>query len=318
MASSCDFIGDIHGQADKLEALLFDLGYRHRAGAWRHPHRQAMFVGDFIDRGPGQLRVLGIVRDMVEAGAARAILGNHEFNALAFSRPDPERPGEHLRRRTDKNRRQHRHFLEEVGEDSPAHGEWMDWFMDLPLWLEGEDFRMVHACWHAPSQAALAPHLAPGNRLTWDLVQRASRPGTPEYEALEVLCKGLEVALPAGVDYADAEGTRRTASRTRWWDPAATTYRAAALLPPRVAAQLPATDLPAHCRIKVETDKPIFFGHYWFTGTPGVVSESMCCVDYSAARDGHPLVAYRFDGESRLSSDKLVAVGAAKLRPPCP
>ena len=42
-----DIIGDIHGQADKLEALLRTLGYRDTAGAWRHPERQAIFVGDF-------------------------------------------------------------------------------------------------------------------------------------------------------------------------------------------------------------------------------------------------------------------------------
>src|SRR6185312_2826468 len=32
-----DIVGDIHGHADKLEALLANLGYRPRMGAWRHP-----------------------------------------------------------------------------------------------------------------------------------------------------------------------------------------------------------------------------------------------------------------------------------------
>ena len=39
-----DIIGDIHGQADKLEALLAQLGYHNSAGAWRHSGRQALFV----------------------------------------------------------------------------------------------------------------------------------------------------------------------------------------------------------------------------------------------------------------------------------
>ena len=34
-----DVIGDIHGQADKLEALLQHMGYRPHDGAWRHPSR---------------------------------------------------------------------------------------------------------------------------------------------------------------------------------------------------------------------------------------------------------------------------------------
>lgn len=47
-----DVIGDLHGHAAALEALLARMGYRKREGAWRHPDRTAVFVGDFIDRGP--------------------------------------------------------------------------------------------------------------------------------------------------------------------------------------------------------------------------------------------------------------------------
>ena len=73
-----DIIGDIHGQADKLEALLRTLGYRDTAGAWRHPERHAIFVGDFVDRGPAQVRSIDIARRMVDAGAALAVIGNEE------------------------------------------------------------------------------------------------------------------------------------------------------------------------------------------------------------------------------------------------
>lgn len=94
-----DIIGDIHGHADALAALLSDLGYRERAGAWRHPRRQALFVGDFIDRGPGQVATLNIARSMVDAGSARAVMGNHELNAIAWFLPDENNPGEYLRPR---------------------------------------------------------------------------------------------------------------------------------------------------------------------------------------------------------------------------
>ena len=46
-----DFIGDIHGHADKLEELLLKLGYTKSAGAYSHPQRKVLFVGDYIDRG---------------------------------------------------------------------------------------------------------------------------------------------------------------------------------------------------------------------------------------------------------------------------
>ena len=63
-----DIIGDVHGCATKLEALLGDLGYARNdwTGAYWHPRRRAVFVGDLIDRGDEQLRVLEIVKPMVE------------------------------------------------------------------------------------------------------------------------------------------------------------------------------------------------------------------------------------------------------------
>ena len=45
-----DVIGDIHGQGDALIALLEELGYRQEDGAYRHPDRKVIFVGDFVDR----------------------------------------------------------------------------------------------------------------------------------------------------------------------------------------------------------------------------------------------------------------------------
>ena len=81
-----DVIGDIHGCATELEALLDVLGYERGVdGAYRHQERQAIFVGDLIDRGPDQLRVLQTVKTMVDAGSAQMVLGNHEFNALAYA-----------------------------------------------------------------------------------------------------------------------------------------------------------------------------------------------------------------------------------------
>src|SRR5688500_5921581 len=80
-----DVIGDVHGCADDREVLLAQMGYDVRDGAYRHANRTAVFVGDLIDRGPAQLRVLQTVKAMVDAGSARMVLGNHEFNALAYA-----------------------------------------------------------------------------------------------------------------------------------------------------------------------------------------------------------------------------------------
>ena len=89
-------IGDVHGEFEKLVALLNHLGYREQAGTFRHPGRTAIFVGDLVDRGPKQLATVDLVRRMVEAGSALCIMGNHEFNAIAWVTPPmPPRTNPH-------------------------------------------------------------------------------------------------------------------------------------------------------------------------------------------------------------------------------
>ncbi len=307
---SYDIIGDVHGHADHLESLLRELGYAHRAGAWRHPNRSAVFVGDFIDRGPNQLRTLKLVRAMLDAGSARATMGNHEFNAIAWATPDPENEGLHLRPRHgakgEKNRRQHEVFLAEIGADSAEHGDWIRWFLELPLWIEEPSFQVVHACWSPKHMDVLRPGLRDGSRLTPEVVETGSRKGAPVYDALETILKGVEVRLPDGYSFEDKEGHIRHEIRTRWWNPDLTTYRAAYIGPKGVSMP----DVPFDARDRLpEPDRPTFIGHYWFDPSEPIApaSSRVACVDYSVARGG-PLVAYRFDGEQELSRDKFVAV----------
>jgi hypothetical protein len=312
-----DIIGDIHGHADKLEALLRTLGYRETAGAWRHADRQAVFVGDFIDRGPAQVRSVQIVRRMVDAGAALAVMGNHELNAIAWHTRDPRHPGQYLRSHEspeDKNRKQHAAFLAEVEDKTALHAEITDWFLTLPLWLELPNLLVVHACWHAPFMAWLAPQLREKRYLTRETMVDATNEDKAEketatpsvFKAVECLTKGIEVPLPPGHHFLDKEGITRHDVRVRWWDENATTYRTAAMLSPAECAALPDLPIPARARI-AQTDKPVFFGHYWLTGTPSLQSRRAVCVDYSAGKGG-PLVAYRFDGEPELSPERLMWV----------
>jgi hypothetical protein len=165
-----DIIGAVHGQYDKLVGLLVHLAYRDSAGAWRHPSRTAIFVGDLIDRGPKQLATVDLVRTMVEAGSAHCILGNHEFNAIAWVTPDPEHPGKFLRDHHEPgNREQHQTFLDVV-EGTPRQKGITNWFKTLPLWLDLPGLRVVHACWHQESMDRLKPLLGPNHTLTDELI----------------------------------------------------------------------------------------------------------------------------------------------------
>ncbi|MEU7059793.1 polynucleotide kinase-phosphatase [Streptomyces sp. NPDC046197] len=70
-----DIIGDVHGCAAELEALLGKLGYTDGV----HPDgRTAVFVGDLVDRGPDTPGVLRRVMSMVSTGNALCVPGNHE------------------------------------------------------------------------------------------------------------------------------------------------------------------------------------------------------------------------------------------------
>ena len=78
-AGPFDIIGDVHGCLDELAALLGQLGYVPGNGAWCHPEgRRAIFLGDLVDRGPDSPGVLRLVMDMVAAGTALAVQGNHD------------------------------------------------------------------------------------------------------------------------------------------------------------------------------------------------------------------------------------------------
>lgn len=79
-----DIIGDVHGCATELEALLAALGYaRDDNEVWRHPDgRKAVFVGDLVDRGPRIPDVLRIAMAMVNAGTALAVPGNHDLKLV--------------------------------------------------------------------------------------------------------------------------------------------------------------------------------------------------------------------------------------------
>jgi len=77
-----DLIGDIHGHADKLETLLQKLGYTKTNDAYAHREATALFVGDYIDRGPKIRETLEIVKAMVDSGNAFALMGNHAYHAF--------------------------------------------------------------------------------------------------------------------------------------------------------------------------------------------------------------------------------------------
>ncbi len=301
-----DLIGDIHGHADKLEELLLKLGYSKSNGAYAHPDRKALFVGDYIDRGPKIRETLQIVRAMVDNGNAIALMGNHEYNALCFHLQETE--GGHLRQHLIKNIIQHYETLKQFQNRQKEYDDYIAWFKTLPLYYETDQFKAVHACWDNHNIEYLRKTLV-NDRLTDELIYQSVQKGTQLNDAIDQTLKGKEMKMPKGLFFTDKDGTIRTEIRIKWWeDPSAMTYKSICVEPidnlpeqPIELATLKSLDFYS------KHDKKVFFGHYWLKGEPSLYKENICCLDYSVAKQGK-LVAYRLNGEKELNSKHFTHV----------
>lgn len=301
-----DIIADIHGQIAKLRAALDALGWRRSPAGWVHPDaaRSILFLGDFIDRGPENRAVIFVVRDLIDSGKASAIMGNHELNALHFHTVHP-RTGRPLRAHSEKNLRQHKKFLDEFPLDALETREALSWMRSLPLFIEADRFRAVHACWIDRSIGRLRAITANGVLSEEELI-RAADPTDDLFHLVEQITKGPEYRLPDGQFFSDKDGARRDHVRTQWWSADARTWR-------DIAISVPAlddfADSPLPEAIKAETyparERPVFFGHYWLSGRPVLQALNALCLDYSAGTDG-PLVTYELrPGDTMLSLDQI-------------
>lgn len=314
-----DVIGDVHGYASALENLLKKMGYTKYDGVWRHPERLAVFIGDYVDRGCENIRTCRIVMDMQKAGTAHAIMGNHEFNCLAFHTKVPGKSSEYLRPRTPKNCDQAKETLAEFEKHPNDKRLILDWMKTLPLWLDLPRLRVVHAFWSPQAQKILKKqYLAADNSVIWENFPKLAKAEEDNLEAKDArshLLSGPEHPLPPGISFVDAEGHKREEVRLKWWnfDKLPLSLRELADVPPKDLNKIPdesissldCLDLP---ETQPDTDtRPVIFGHYWMLPKRGnlFLGPRHVCVDASIAKGGR-LAAYRFWGESELSPDNLI------------
>lgn len=307
-----DVIGDVHGCADTLERLLRRLGYRQGASGYYHHSRQAIFVGDIIDRGPRIREALQLVHAMVTTGAARMVLGNHEFNALAYctlkTGGRPGAPADYLRPHTARNTRQLAETLAQFADYPEEWNRYLAWFRRLPLFLEWPGFRVVHACWDAELIARHRARFGDGH-FDEAFLHETAIPGSVAARTKQRLTSGVDLPLPRGMTIVSSDGVERTHFRTKFWAPDAQTYAELLFQPdplPEGFGQQPIS--PEHRQQMVTygaEEKPVFVGHYWLKGHPEPIAPNIGCLDYSAVKFGR-LVAYRFDGETQLNPEKFV------------
>ncbi len=304
-----DIIGDIHGCAHTLELLLEQMGYRKLNGVYRHPRRQAIFIGDIIDRGPHIREALHLVRDMVEHGSARIVMGNHEYNAMGYC--TRARPGSGKTFLREHNGRHNRLIKETLEQFEPYPYEWndfLDWFYTIPLFIEEDDFRVVHACWDQQLIDKFR-QIRPDGCIDEEFLHASAALESFAGQVMDTLLRGTDLKLPEGMAITGADGYVREFFRTKFWSENPETYADVVFqpdpLPPEVARQRLNDEERKQLLFYPPEAPPVFVGHYWMEGEPAPLKSNVACIDYSAVKYDK-MVAYRMDGEQVLSPDKFV------------
>jgi len=297
-----DIIGDVHGHAQLLKKLLLTLGYKKTASGYAHPERKAIFVGDFVNRGPQIKKTIRVIRSMVESGNAFAILGNHELYLII----------DHLRSRKTVSPKKDISVIKTVNEFSEDPEEWNDhikWLRSLPLFLELNGLRIVHACWSDEAVEFLKKNLPPG-KIKKDVFRKLRKePGSPLAKNIWLLTKGILFSMPGDLKIISNKGVSPRNFRIKWWeDPYDKTFGQLSF---EAKYQLPEYTIPPQILPDSlpygENDPPLFFGHYCRKDGPHIISHNLCCIDACIA-GSKSLLAYRWDGETALTEDKICRV----------
>lgn len=139
-------IGDIHGQLDKLSAVLRRTKLVDDHLMWIAGSTQLVFLGDFFDRGPDGIGAVDLIMRLqgqarAVGGNIHALLGNHDALFLAVSRFS-----------NNKHSRLSGLFIEnwlrnggrqtDLERLKPHH---LTWLLNLPVMTLIDDRLMVHA-----------------------------------------------------------------------------------------------------------------------------------------------------------------------------
>ncbi|MGQ4880440.1 metallophosphoesterase [Billgrantia sp. LNSP4103-1] len=318
-----DLIGDVHGCGATLAVLLEKLGYHQRGGVYRHPRRKVIFLGDLIDRGPRIRLAVSIARRMVEEGEAHIVMGNHEYNALAYCHHAPRHLGrEWLREHSPRHNRIIKETLEQYRDHPAEWDETLTWFMDIPLYLDFGEFRVVHACWDQALIDVLERE-CPGGVIDEPFLQQSVASDTQAYRILDRLTRGVHLPLPEGMEIHSGDGFTRRSFRAHFWARKPRTWGDIIFQPDNLPDDLESRELSTAERERLPhyglDQPPLFIGHYWCEGIPALPTANIACLDYSAVKFGR-LVAYRWSGEQRLNANHFVWVRvpqeeAARPRP---
>lgn len=162
-----DIIGDTHGCRGTLEEVLHTLGYSHlKSGSWKPPiNKNAIYVGDCLDRGPDVPGVVDMVRRQVYEGTAVFVLGNHEYNLIklhtimtwnkTLSRSDSKTFGMTEAQLKDA-KKSYEQYKDAYGERRKGElDDVVNFFKSCPLTMTNNFVRVSHAGYNSRNAALL-------------------------------------------------------------------------------------------------------------------------------------------------------------------
>lgn len=301
-----DIIGDVHGFATLLKKLLAAMGYSKTDGAWKHPHRTAIFVGDLINHGPEIRETLQIVRAMTDEGSAKVILGNHEYSAILYHIKDSN--GMFLSRHIARNRNILQSTLSAFKGYKEEWPDYLKWFRTWPFFIDLGKIRIAHAYWNDKEMQYLSEFIPPG-KLKKSFLRSIHEEQHPAAAIIYKTLKGLEFQCPPDLILKCSKGVSRKVFRMNWWEsPEKKSFRQLSFGNKFI---LPEYTVPSEITPSFEPYGPenpiVIMGHYCLSQGATILQSNVCCVD-SCVVTTKKMSAYRWNGESVLKSEHLLTV----------
>ncbi len=317
-----DVVGDIHGCTGSLIQLLGILGYVKKGGVFQYHNqskpRQLVFLGDILDRGPKIREAILILREMVEAGSAQIIMGNHEYSALGYTTliPDSRVPdgnsSTYVRAHNDSHTRSIQETLDQFANHPKDWSDTLRWLYDWPLVLQFKHFRVAHACWDSrlvKEFSTRRPDLTIDSQFLIESGDYRNFAG----QFMNRTTRGVSLLLPDNQSMTSIDGYTRRTFRVKFWVDDAERYGDIEFQPdrlnPSLADQKVSVKEKDYLPFYGPEQRPLFVGHYWLEGTPAPLLKNIACLDYSAVKNGK-LVAYRMNTETHLLAGNFVWVNA--------
>jgi hypothetical protein len=274
-----DLIGDVHGHYEELCKLLEQLEYHRNGKVFENEeNHKLIFVGDLINRGPKSEKVLHLVKSMCDSGMAFAVLGNHEFRLVQHAVSGRKIPSE--------------------------LSVFLPWLRKLPMFLDMDSFRVVHAAWHFSSIKLLEDQSVEDD----SFIEKTLVKKNPFRLAVQRILSGIKITIPKGLKCKDRFGVVRPKGRLKWWmNLEGKAYADCFLSPmsPQINNAGPKLDELSEIEEYTANEKPVFIGHYCLPEYVPKVYGQVVCLDGCVTCD-KKLWGYRYRGEKNPTPRNLV------------